>query len=316
MARFLIECEGLGKRFGRLQAVDGVSFRVEAGEVLALLGPNGAGKTTTLRMLASLLTPSSGSARVNGFDTVTHPNQVRRSLGLLTEHHGLYTRMKADEYLTFFGRAYGLDEAVIARRADELLHRLDIADSRKRRLGEFSKGMRQKLALARALLHDPGVLLLDEPTSAMDPASARLVRDAILTLRSGERAIVVSTHNLAEAEMLAGRIAIIRQGRLIEQGTPMDLKERVLGSAVMELRLTEPVDGHTRALPKDVRVLEAGDRWLRYATDDPERDNPLLLRSLAESGASVLSLAERPRSLEEVYLKVMGAPPLPEAERG
>jgi ABC-2 type transport system ATP-binding protein len=313
MPRFLIECEGLGKCFGRLQAVDGVSFRVEAGEVLALLGPNGAGKTTTLRMLASLLTPSSGQARVNGFDTVAQPDQVRCSLGLLTEHHGLYTRMRADEYLAFFGRAYGLPEAQIASRADELLHRLDIADSRKRRLGEFSKGMRQKLALARALLHDPSVLLLDEPTSAMDPASARLVRDAILTLRGGERAIVVSTHNLAEAEMLADRIAIIRQGRLIEQGTPADLKQRVLGSAVMELRLTEAVDGHTRTLPQEVHVLEVGDRWLRYSTDNPERDNPLLLRSLAEAGASVLSLAERPRSLEEVYLKVMGNPPAAEA---
>ena len=313
MARFLIECEGLGKSFGSLQAVDGVSFRLEAGEVLALLGPNGAGKTTTLRMLAALLTPSSGQATVNGFDTVAQPDQVRRSLGLLTEHHGLYTRMRADEYLTFFGRAYGLAGAEIASRADELLHRLDIADSRNRRLGEFSKGMRQKLALARALLHDPSVLLLDEPTSAMDPASARLVRDAILTLGGGERAIVVSTHNLAEAEMLADRIAIIRQGRLIEQGTPADLKDRVLGSAVMELRLTEAVDGHTRALPKEVHVLEAGDCWLRYATDDPARDNPLLLRSLAEAGASVLSLAERPRSLEEVYLRVMGSPPAAEA---
>ncbi len=314
MVRFLIECEELCKRFGRLQAVDRVSFRVEAGEVMALLGPNGAGKTTTLRMLASILTPSSGQATVNGFDTLTQPDQVRRSLGLLTEHHGLYTRMRADEYLTFFGRAYGLPEAEITRRADELLHRLDIADSRKRRLGEFSKGMRQKLALARALIHDPTVLLLDEPTSAMDPASARLVRDAILALRGGARAIVVSTHNLAEAEMLADRIAIIRQGRLIEQGTPADLKERVLGNAVMELRLTEPVDGHTRALPKEVHVLESGERWLRYATDDPARDNPALLRSLAEAGASVLSLAERPRSLEEVYLKVMGNPPVAEAD--
>jgi len=314
MARFLIECEGLGKRFGRLQAVEGVTFRVGAGEVLALLGPNGAGKTTTLRMLASILTPSSGVARVNGFDTVAQPDQVRRSLGLLTENHGLYTRMRAEEYLTFFGRAYGLSEADIRRRADTLLFDLSLADSRKRRLGEYSKGMRQKLALARALLHDPSVLLLDEPTSAMDPASARLVRDAILALRGGERAIVVSTHNLAEAETLADRIAIIREGKLIEQGTPAELKERVLGAAVMELRLTEPVDGHTRALPQHVQLLESGDRWLRFSTDDPSRDNPLLLRSLAEAGASVLSLAERPRSLEEVYLKVMGS--VPPAEGG
>jgi ABC-2 type transport system ATP-binding protein len=313
MGRVLIACDGLGKRFGSLQAVDGVSFRVEAGEVLALLGPNGAGKTTTLRMLASLLMPSSGRATVCGLDTVAQPDEVRRTLGLLTEHHGLYTRMRADEYLRFFGRAYGLPEPEIRRRADELLRGLDLAESRHRRLGEYSKGMRQKLALARALLHDPSVLLLDEPTSAMDPASARLVRDAILTLRGGARAIVVSTHNLAEAEMLADRIAIIRQGRLVEQGTPAELKRRVLGKAVMELRLTEPVDGHIRALPADAELLDSGARWLRYATEAPERDNPALLRALAGSGASVLSLAERPRTLEEVYLRVMGAAPPVEA---
>ncbi|MCJ7512338.1 MAG: ABC transporter ATP-binding protein [Anaerolineales bacterium] len=313
MAQVLIECDGLSKRFGSLIAVDDVSFRVEAGEVMALLGPNGAGKTTTLRMVASILTPSSGRAAVNGFDTVTQPDQVRRSVGLLTEHHGLYTRMRAEEYLAFFGRAYGLTESEIASRASELLSRLDLEDSRSRRLGEFSKGMRQKLALARALLHDPRVLLLDEPTSAMDPASARLVRDAIRALRGGERAVVVSTHNLAEAEMLADRIAIIRRGQLIEQGTPTDLKERVLGCAVMELRLTQPLDGHARVLPRQVRLLDSGDRWLRYETDDPVRDNPALLRSLAQAGASVLSLGEQPRSLEEVYLKVMGGLPSSES---
>jgi ABC-2 type transport system ATP-binding protein len=316
MATVLIDCSELGKSFGDLQAVDGVSFGVEAGEVMALLGPNGAGKTTTLRMLASILTPSRGRASVNGFDTVQQPDDVRRSIGFLTEHHGLYTRMRADEYLTFFGRAYGLPPEAIVRRSNELLEQLGLQDSRRRRLGEFSKGMRQKLALARALLHDPAVLLLDEPTSAMDPTSARLVRDAIRALRGDKRAVVVSTHNLAEAELLSDRIAIIRRGRLIEQGTPAEMKQRVLGRAVMEVRLTQPLDGHLRVVPGTARLIQSGDRWFRYETDDPERDNPALLRQLALAGASVLSLAERPRSLEDVYLKVMGDLPAAEVEAG
>ena len=172
----LVEAHSLSKRFGTFQAVEGVSLRVHAGKVLALLGPNGAGKTTTVRMLACLLQPTSGTARVAGHDILQEPLEVRRKIGLLTEHHGLYTRMHPAEYLWFFGRAYGMGNAQIRTRSSELLERFELADAAQKRLGEFSKGMRQKLALARALLHDPPVLLLDEPTSAMDPGSARLVR--------------------------------------------------------------------------------------------------------------------------------------------
>ena len=182
---FLIETRNLTKQFGDLVAVRDVSLRVSAGEILALLGPNGAGKTTTIRMLASILKPTRGWVRIGGIDTLEEASKVRSRIGLLTEHHGLYTRMKSQEYLAYFAQIYGLDPEQSAQRALELLDRFGLSEALGQRLGQYSKGMRQKLAMTRALLHDPDVLLLDEPTSAMDPESARMVRERILSLRSG-----------------------------------------------------------------------------------------------------------------------------------
>ncbi len=174
----MITAEGLTKSFDDFLAVDRVSLEVLPGQVLVLLGQNGAGKTTTVRMLTSILRPSAGRASVAGFDVVKQADKVRASVGVLTEHHGLYGRMNAEEYLQFYGSLYGLDLKTVSRRMDELLGRFGLAPARKKRLGEYSKGMRQKLALVRAIIHDPPVLLLDEPTSAMDPESARMVRDS------------------------------------------------------------------------------------------------------------------------------------------
>ena len=183
----MIEAMELTKKFDSFTAVDEWSLHVNSGEILALLGPNGAGKTTTIRMLASILKPTSGSARIAGLDVRQHASQIRGMVGLLTEHHGLYTRMRSLEYLEFFGRIYGLPDAVIHERAENLLSSYDLDDALDLRLGYYSKGMRQKLALVRALLHEPKVLLLDEPTSAMDPSSAHMVRESIESLRSKDR---------------------------------------------------------------------------------------------------------------------------------
>src|SRR3989338_2814954 len=229
----MIEAEGLTKQFEGFLAVDDVSLTVRPGEVLALLGPNGAGKTTTVRMLTSILRPTAGRARIAGFDVVRDPSGVRASVGVLTEHHGLYMRMRSEEYLDFYGQLYRLPPAVRRRRAHDLLERFGMAEAAGKRLGEYSKGMRQKLALIRAMLHDPPVLLLDEPTSAMDPLSAKLVRDAIADLRQDNRAIILCTHNLAEAEELADSIAIVRKGRIIALGNPENLKDQLLGAKEM-----------------------------------------------------------------------------------
>ena len=301
----MIKLIGLTKEFDGFTAVDRVTLSVAPGEVLALLGPNGAGKTTTVRMLAALLRPTVGRAFVAGYSVTEHPREVRRRIGLLTEHPGLYLRMRGDEYLDFFGRLMGLDADERESRARELLARFGMPEAWDRRTGTYSKGMRQKMALVRTMLHDPSVLLLDEPTSAMDPHSAKLVRDVFHNLRHHRRAIVICTHNLAEAEALADRIAIIRRGRIIALGTPAELKARLLGPPLMELRLSHATDGVVKLVSDLVNVEVQGEDWLRYSTADPQETNPLLLQVLAAHGVGVVTLSEVPRSLEDVYLRVV-----------
>ncbi len=301
----MIHAENLTKQFDDFIAVNGINLDVPRGEVLALLGPNGAGKTTTIRMLGSILRPTAGRATVAGFDTVRQSREVRRVIGLLTEFPGLYTRMKGEEYLDFFGEMQGLPKSVRRKQAEMLLKRFELWEARGKRLGEYSKGMKQKLTLVRAMLHDPQVLFLDEPTSNMDPQSAKLVRDAILDLRRGNRTIIICTHNLAEAELLADRIAIIRRGEIIAQGSPAELKARLLGQPVMEVRLAESLNGQVDHLSNLVEIVAYGDDWLRYTTPNPAQDNPRLLEKLAALRASVITLSEVRRSLEEVYLRIV-----------
>lgn len=301
----MIETVDLCKQFGDFWAVNGVTLKVEPGQILALLGQNGAGKTTTVRMLNALLTPTHGSARIAGYDVVNEPVAVRASVGVLTEQHGLYNRMTGDEYLDFFSRIYGLDPATRNSRIRYLLDYFDLAQVSRKRIGEYSKGMRQKLALARALIHEPPVLLLDEPTSAMDPESARLVRDEIANLRSTQRTIVICTHNLTEAEMLADKIAIIYRGRLLVNGTLDQLKTKVLGSIEYEVRLAEPWGQGTLSLPKEVTLLEKNGNTLRFQVSDPADSNPKVVRELVKRSLPLVSLQEVPRSLEHVYLNIM-----------
>lgn len=301
----MIITEGLSKHFNDFVAVDQVDLQVKAGEVLALLGPNGAGKTTTVRMLTSVLKPTSGKAQVAGYDIIEQAPQVRASVGILTEQHGLYGRMPGDEYLDFYGQLYEMAPEFRQKRINSLLTEFGLIEVRKKRIGEYSKGMRQKLALARALLHDPPVLLLDEPTSAMDPESARLVRDAIKGLRSEKRAIVICTHNLPEAEELADRIAIIRRGKIIAKGSPQALKLTLLGPVEYEVQLGKELNGQKPELPAYITLTNQGPDWFRYTVNDPRQDNPLLLRALINQNIPVVSLREVPRSLEQVYLQAV-----------
>ncbi len=304
----MIETNELTKWYGDFLAVDAVSLHVKAGEVLALLGPNGAGKTTTVRMLTSVLRPSSGWARIAGFDVVENPAQVRASVGVLTEQHGLYGRMPGDDYLDFFGQIYGMDTATRHQQVDYLMNLFGLSEAKHRRVAEYSKGMRQKLALARALIHNPPILLLDEPTSAMDPESARLVRNSIAELRSAERAVVLCTHNLAEAEELADHIAIIRRGKIIAKGTASELKQLLLGSGEYEIHLATSLNGKIDALLSETRITSKGPNWFRYHTDQPGEANPKLLRTLLDANLPVISLQEVPRSLEQVYLQAINSP--------
>lgn len=298
----MIFAEDLTKHFDDFAAVEGVNLDVRSGEVLILLGPNGAGKTTTVRMLTSILKPTRGNALVAGYDIVRQADKVRSVVGVLTEHHGLYGRMNADEYLDFYGQLYRLDAPARRMRSSMLLERFGLAEARRKRLGEYSKGMRQKLALVRALMHDPAVLLLDEPTSAMDPESARLVRDAIISLRTQDHTILLCTHNLVEAEELADKVAIIRRGRILVCDTPKALKRDLLGPVEYQVTLSGVLDGWSPELPPGVSLQARGENWLRFQVRDPETSNPLLLRQMLENRLPVLTFQETPRSLEQAYL--------------
>lgn len=301
----MIEAENLGKLFDSFTAVHNLSLQVPPGRLLALLGPNGAGKTTTVRMLGSILRPTFGKARVNGFDVVTAAAQVRRSIGMLTEQPGLYLRMTGLEYLTFYGRLYALSDQETRKRGLRLFDRFAMAGAENRRLGEYSKGMRQKVGLIRSMLHDPAVLLLDEPTSAMDPHSAKLVRDAILELRDDKRTVIFCTHNLAEAELLADTIAIIKQGTIVAQGSTTKLKHQLLGTPQLEVRVDKHLNGEVKALHDLVTVEWTKDDIIRYRTPNPDVTNPQIVRCLDGLGLGVITLKEITQSLEEVYLRVV-----------
>ena len=302
----MIETNDLSKQYNNdFWAVDGVTLQVQPGQILALLGQNGAGKTTTVRMLTSLLSPTRGWACVGGYDVVKQPQQVRRNVGVLTEQHGLYMRMTGEEYLEYFGKVYGLDAATRARQSQYLLEYFGLSEAARRRSGEYSKGMKQKLALARALIHDPAVLLLDEPTSAMDPESAQLVRNEISRLKSSRRTIIICTHNLAEAEALADRIAIIYRGKILLNGTLEELKRAVLGPVEYEARFAHDFDAGELDLPPGVELADRSATRLRFRVEAPQEANPRLVTALTARNAPLVSFQEVPKKLEHVYLKTM-----------
>jgi ABC-2 type transport system ATP-binding protein len=301
----MIDAHELVKDFDGFRAVDHISLNVPAGSVLAVLGPNGAGKTTTVRMLTSILAPTSGRASIAGYDVLTQPEAVRAHVGVLTEQHGLYERMKAVEYLDFFGRVYRLPATERKRRSLDLMERFGLIFALDKRLGEYSKGMKQKLALVRSMLHNPPVLLLDEPTSAMDPLSAKQVRDAIIELQRDERTFLITTHNLTEAQSLADKIAVIRAGRIVAYGTFDDLARQFIGAPVMELRTAAPMNGLARDLADLVTVEATGADWLTYRAPHPAQINPAVLKRAAAVGVDVVTLAPVSRTLEDVYLQIV-----------
>lgn len=301
----MIETYDLSKKFNEFWAVEGVNLVVKPGQILALLGQNGAGKTTTVRMLTALLQPTRGWARVAGYDVATQGNRVRASIGVLTEQQGLYVRMNALEYLDFFGEIQGLSRPTRRARSDYLLDYFGLSMAAPRRIGEYSKGMRQKLALARALMHEPPVLLLDEPTSAMDPESARLVRDEIGNLRSSQRSIIICTHNLAEAEALADIVAIIYRGHILLQGGLNELKEKVLGPVEFEARFSAGWNPGGLSLPAGVAMQQPDEACMRFQVQSPNELNHKVLEELTRKHAPLLSFQEVPRTLEQAYLKVM-----------
>ena len=309
-ADLALTADGLGRRFDDRWAVRAVSLAVHQGEVVGLLGPNGAGKTTTVRLLTALIRPTEGTATVGGFDVRTDPEAVRTRVGILTETPGLYDKLSATANLDFFGRLYVLAADVRAERIERYLRLFSLWDRRDDLAATFSKGMKQKLAIARALLHDPSVVFLDEPTAALDPEAAFIVREAIETLRKAGRTIVLATHNLDEADRLCDRIAFIRGG-LLRIDTPAALRG-ALGGHGLAVRLR---DAATPALVETVQgiagVRSAGtqDGVLQVVADEPEVVAPAVVRALVASGADVVEVRPERATLERVYFEVMGVTP-------
>jgi len=306
--RPMIEVSGLGKRFRSLIAVHDLSFTVGEGEIFGILGPNGAGKTTSVRMLSGLIAPSEGTARINGMELGAQSQAIRAITGILTETPGLHDKLTARENLGYYGRLYGLRGANLRRAVDRYLGIVGLPDVGDRRVGGFSKGMRQKVAIARALLHEPEVLYLDEPTSALDPSAAKTIRDFVATLRDAGRSIVVCTHNLDEAERLCDRIGIMR-GTLLQVDTPARLRRRN-GSASVRVELVgarrpESFLDMLAALPF-VEAARATDGMLLVEVGDPRGDNPELVRALVDAGARIVAVAEESVTLEQAYLDLVG----------
>lgn len=305
----MIHTENLTKSFGDQLAVDRLTLDIGDGEVFGFLGPNGAGKTTTIRMLTTLIAPTSGRARVLGYEVGRDDQQIRRNVGILTETPGMYDRLSAHRNLSIFARLYEVDD--VDRQVEKYLRLLGLWERRDDAVGEFSKGMRQKLAIARALLHEPRLLFLDEPTAALDPEASRLVHDFITDLKEQGRTIFLCTHNLDEADRLCDRVAVF-QTRLRVVDTPGRLRRQVYGRQVV-VHLGETAEPYV-ALLRGMAFLnqvESDDNKLILTLDEPEARNPDIIRALVGAGADIQFVGELRYSLEDVYLQLMKDDPNP-----
>jgi len=309
----MIHTEHLTKQFNTITAVQDLNLDIAAGEVFGLLGPNGAGKTTTVRLLTALIAPTAGRAVVNGYEIGRDDTAIRRSVGLLTETPGLYDRLSALQNLTFFAQLYEVRD--VPGQVEKYLRLLGLWERRHDLVGTFSKGMRQKLAICRALLHEPPILFLDEPTSGLDPEAAHVVREFIETIKTQGRTIVLCTHNLDEADRLCDRIGVLKQ-RLLSVDTPAHLREQLYGrKVVFHLRRLEPAFSGLLQTHPAVRSVQSVGNKLVAEVADPETHNPELIRALVQAGAEVQFVGELRPSLEQVYFALMreGESPPPAA---
>jgi ABC-2 type transport system ATP-binding protein len=309
-----IETQQLTRTFGSRVAVDSLTLAIPESTVFGFLGPNGAGKTTTVRMLSALIAPSNGRAMVNGYELGVNDGLIRQSVGILTEVPGLYDRLTALQNLVFFARLYGLSSHQATQQAERYLRMLDLWDRRDERVGGFSKGMRQKLAIVRALLHEPRVVFFDEPTAGLDPEAARTVRDFIKELRREGRTIFLTTHNLPEADELCDLIGVFRS-KLLRIDTPANLRSGLFGrgSEIMVVGEAARWLEITLALPF-VQQATAHESKLSISLNDPDAQNPALVEALVQAGAGIRSVAPIEHSLEEVYLELLDSEPSGEIE--
>ncbi len=306
----IVRTEGLVKRYDGTLAVAGVDLSVEAGEIFGLVGPNGAGKTTTMRILATLLMPSAGTAEIAGWSVTRNPDQVRRVLGFMPDSFGVYDDMKVWEYLDFFARCYGISPAARRRMIGDLLELVDLADKRDSYVQTLSRGMQQRLCLAHALVHDPEILILDEPASGLDPRARVELRELLRELRSMGKTIVISSHILPELAELCTSVAIVDRGQVLAQGRVADIERRLRFGAVLRIRLLAEGEALETARARfaadpDVAtavLLEDGTIELGFRGDDAA--SARLLAGVVGEGMPIVSFARAASDLEELFLQV------------
>lgn len=306
MSTYAIQTKNLGRDFGKIRALDQLNLDVSPGIVFGFLGPNGSGKTTTIRLLLGLLEPDRGSSSVLGFDTRQQADDIRHNCGALLEHHGLYERLSAEDNLEFYGRIWQLPTPERRQRIQELLTGLGLWERRKEITGEWSRGMKQKLAIARTLLHRPRLVFMDEPTAGLDPVAAASVREDLAALSEKEGVtIFLTTHNLFEAETLCHQLAVIRQGKLLAVGTPAELRSRKSNN-----RLEVTGSGFNEELLSQLRqrpeVASAGSHngKLTIGLRHPSEASPII-NQIIQAGAAVEEVHKEQASLEEVFLTLM-----------
>lgn len=311
----MIKVEGLTKRYARTVAVDNISFEIAKGQIVGFLGPNGAGKTTTMRVLTCFLPPSAGTAHVAGFDVLKNPFEVKQRIGYLPETPPLYPEMEVVEYLTFVGRLKGIGKSELGKRIDEVCERCAIGDVRKKLVGKLSKGYRQRVGLAQAIIHNPDVLVLDEPTAGLDPKQIIETRELIKRL-AGDHTIILSTHILPEVEQTCEQVIIIAKGKLVATDSVSNLTSRLLGSEAVAVEV-EPRDGaidpmvvrqRLEQVPGVSRVLIKETRDKRHSFEveglQGRSVRPELARSVVEAGWNLTELRPLALSLEEIFLQL------------
>ncbi len=318
----MIKVDRLTKRYGPTLAVRDITFEVDKGEVVGFLGPNGAGKTTTMRILAGFLPPTSGSASVSGYDVLAEPLEVKKRIGYLPESPPLYPEMSVDSYLDFVGRLKGIAGSDIAKKVDSVLERCSLGDVRNKLTGQLSKGYRQRVGLAQALIHDPDVLILDEPTAGLDPKQITEVRQLIHQL-SGEHTIILSTHILPEVQSIADRIIIINDGKLEASDSPENLIARMQGAESVLIEIDGPpedVESRLLAVPGVHSVSRKNGHGGRTSWEIETGKEPHirgeLARTVVESGWGLYEIRSIGMSLEDIFLKLTGSDPAGEADDG
>lgn len=300
----MIKIENLTKKYGKLTAVDNISFQIEEGEVFGLLGPNGAGKTTTIRMLCCLISKTSGTATLNDLSIGNKKNclEIRKMIGLLPENVGLYENMTAYKNLDFYAKLYHCPENKRKERIEYYLKMLDLWGKKDVIAGTFSKGMKQKLAIARTLVHEPKILFMDEPTASLDPEATKMVRDFILELKKEKRTIFLNTHMLDEAERICDRVGILNT-HLIAIGSPEELSHSLWGKKSVVI-----VDSVTDIILKSIESLGfekivVDNNKMTIDVNDPRRDNPSIIRAIQDTDGQIQSISELVPRLEDIYLK-------------